>query len=166
MEVVAVFKGTQAEVNLGTQGAENWRRRIAIQGLQVVSPPRWRRKAAMELMWRRRSGRLRCPESGGKPWTVGFQAGIALCSRRRKIHLTGKSRHSPRILAKQLGACVGIKNIKKNSTSRRLSRWKMLNHQSQTLRTRCSCSPWKVFLTTHPWWWSSPEATSAPRGGV
>ena len=50
MEVVAVFKGTQLEVNLGTQGAENWRRRIAIQGLQVACPPRWRRKAAMELM--------------------------------------------------------------------------------------------------------------------
>ena len=40
VEVVAVFKGTQLEVNLGTQGAENWRRRIAIQGLQVVSRPR------------------------------------------------------------------------------------------------------------------------------
>ena len=50
VEVVAVFKGTQVEVNLGTQGVENWRRRIAIQGLQVACPPRWRRKAAMELM--------------------------------------------------------------------------------------------------------------------
>ena len=50
VEVVAVVKGTQVKVNLGTQGAENWRRRIAIQGLQVACPPRWRRKAAMELM--------------------------------------------------------------------------------------------------------------------
>ena len=50
VEVVAVFKGTQVGVNLGTQGVENWRRRIVIQGLQVVSPPRWRRKVAMELM--------------------------------------------------------------------------------------------------------------------
>ena len=50
VEVVAVFKGTQVEVNLGTQGVENWRRRIVIQGLQVVSPPRWRREVAMELM--------------------------------------------------------------------------------------------------------------------
>ena len=40
VEVVAVFKGTQVEVNLGTQGVENWRRRITIHGLQVASPPR------------------------------------------------------------------------------------------------------------------------------
>merc|ERR1719495_2516879 len=87
VEVAVVFKGTPEEVNLGTPGVESGRRNcLVIQGHPVAFHQRWRQEAEVEveelvlmLTLRRKSGRLKCLESGGRLWAVEFQAGTGLC---------------------------------------------------------------------------------------